>query len=270
MEQREADDRVFETNAPREDRPARGDRQDSSLPGVRGLQLHDGIHSDYRRWLNILGSALRGLRKDPSAGSGLPLLLRLIVGTIPVAILGLLLNKFFERNFGKPLYAAVFLTANGLILFGVERLTDRRHAHAMAKDSDTAIVERVSLGQALVVGVGQSTALFAGISRFGVSISFGMMRGLSRSVAADFAFLLAFPAILGASLFKLPKLMHHGAIAAGSNGALLAGTIAAFIADFPSPAPKKFMGTARGIAFPHRGIAPGQRLPPPSRIDPTM
>jgi len=162
-----------------------------------------------RRWLNILGSALRGLRKDPSAGSGLPLLLRLIVGTLPVALLGLALNKFFEKNFGKPLYAACFLTINGLILFGVERLTDRRHAHAMAKDSNTAIVERVSLGQALVVGVGQSTALFAGISRFGVSISFGMMRGLSRSVAADFAFLLAFPAILGASLFKLPQLMHH-------------------------------------------------------------
>jgi undecaprenyl-diphosphatase len=187
-----------------------------------------------RRWLNILGSALRGLRKDPSAGSGLPLLLRLIVGTIPVAILGLSLNKLFEKNFGKPLYAAVFLTVNGLILFGVERLTDRRHAHAMAKDSDTAIVERVSLGQALVVGVGQSTALFAGISRFGVSISFGMMRGLSRSVAADFAFLLAFPAILGASVFKLPKLRHAGAIAPGSNGALLAGTIAAFIATFIS------------------------------------
>ena len=187
-----------------------------------------------RRWLNILGSALRGLRRDPSAGSGLPLLLRLIVGTLPVALLGLALNKFFEKNFGKPLYAACFLTINGLILFGVERLTDRRHAHAMAKDSNTAIVERVSLGQALVVGVGQSTALFAGISRFGVSISFGMMRGLSRSVAADFAFLLAFPAILGASLFKLPQLMHHGAIAAGSNGALLAGTIAAFIATFIS------------------------------------
>ena len=187
-----------------------------------------------RRWLNILGSALRGLRKDPSAGSGLPLLLRLIVGTLPVALLGLALNKFFEKNFGKPLYAACFLTINGLILFGVERLTDRRHAHAMAKDSNTAIVERVSLGQALVVGVGQSTALFAGISRFGVSISFGMMRGLSRSVAADFAFLLAFPAILGASLFKLPQLMHHGAIAAGSNAPLLAGTIAAFIATFIS------------------------------------
>ena len=187
-----------------------------------------------RRWVTIFHSAFKGIRKESGAGAGLPLLVRLVVGTIPVAFLGLLLNKFFEKNFGKPLFAAIFLTINGLILFAVERLTDRRHAHAMAKDPDAAIVERVSIGQAFVVGVGQSTALFAGISRFGVSISFGMLRGLSRSVAADFAFLLAFPAILGASILKLPKLIHHGALAAGSTGPLLAGTITAFIATFIS------------------------------------
>jgi len=187
-----------------------------------------------RRWIEILASAWRGIRRSPSAGSGFPLLMRLIVGTIPVAIMGLALNKLFEKNFGKPTFAAFFLTINGLLLLSVERLTNRRHAHALAKDSDAAIVERVSLGQAFVVGVGESTALFAGISRFGVSMSFGMLRGLSRSVAADFAFLLAFPAIIGASLVKLPKLLHHGAIAAGSSGPLLAGTITAFIATFIS------------------------------------
>jgi len=187
-----------------------------------------------RRWITILSSAWRGLRKSNTAGPGLPLLTRLIVGTIPVAFIGLALNKFFEKNFGKPMIAAFFLTLNGVILFGVERLTNRRHAHARAKDSDAAIVERVSVGQAFIVGVGESTALFAGISRFGVSMSFGMLRGLSRSVAADFAFLLAFPAIIGASLVKLPKLLHHGAIAAGSTGPLLAGTVTAFVATFVS------------------------------------
>jgi len=187
-----------------------------------------------RRWISILTSAFNGLLRRKSAGSGLALLTRLIVGSIPVAIIGLLLNKFFERNFGKPLFAAFFLTLNGLILFGVEHLTDRRHAHARAKDSDGAIVERVSIGQAFIVGIGQSSALFAGISRFGVSISFGMLRGLSRSVAADFAFLLAFPAILGASLLKLPKLFHTGAIASGSQLPLIAGTVTAFIATYVS------------------------------------
>ena len=187
-----------------------------------------------RRWFHILSSALSGIRRRPTAGSGLPLMIRLIVGTIPVAILGISLNKLFERNFGKPILAAIFLSINGLILFGVEHLTDRRHAHARAKDSDAAIVERISIGQAFAVGLGQSTALFAGISRFGVSMSFGMLRGLSRSVAADFAFLLAFPAILGASIVKLPKLLVAGAIADGSTGPLVAGTITAFFATLIS------------------------------------
>jgi undecaprenyl-diphosphatase len=187
-----------------------------------------------KRWFGIFSSTFRSLRNSPNSGPGLALLLRLVVGTIPVAVLGLALNKFFERNFGKPILAAIFLTINGVILFGVERLTERRATHALAKDSDCAIVERVSIGQALVVGVGQGSALFAGISRFGVSISFGMLRGLSRSIAADFAFLLAFPAILGAAMVKLPKLLHHGAIASSSQSPLIAGTITAFIATFIS------------------------------------
>jgi undecaprenyl-diphosphatase len=65
-------------------------------------------------------------------------------------------------------------------------------------------------------------------------MSFGMLRGLSRSVAADFAFLLAFPAILGASIVKLPKLLVTGAISDGSTGPLIAGTVTAFIATFIS------------------------------------
>lgn len=187
-----------------------------------------------KRWITILRSSFNGILKRLNPGVGLPLLIRLIVGTIPVAVLGLFLNKYFDKNFGRPTLAAFFLTLNGLILFGVEHLTDRRHAHALAKDSDSAIVERVSIGQAFIVGLGESTALFAGISRFGVSISFGMLRGLSRSVAADFAFLLALPAILGASIVKLPKLLHHGAIAQASHAPLIAGTVTAFLATFIS------------------------------------
>jgi undecaprenyl-diphosphatase len=152
----------------------------------------------------------------------------LVLGTIPVAVIGFAFNNFFQRNFQKPLSSAIFLTINGLILLGTERLTSNRHPHDIPNDENLAIVERVSAGQAVVIGVGQSAALFAGISRFGVTVSFGMLRGLTRSVAADFAFLLSFPVILGASLVKLPKL-GHGALA-GSYGALLFGACIAFLA----------------------------------------
>jgi undecaprenyl-diphosphatase len=156
----------------------------------------------------------------------------LLIGTIPVGLIGLIFNNFFQKNFEKPLSAAIFLFVNGLILLGAERLTRRRHVHLTPSDPDVAIVERISNGQALVIGVGQSAALFAGISRFGITMSFGMLRGLSRSLAADFAFLLSFPVILGASLFKLPKLAHGDL--SGLYGPLIVGTVVAFCATFIS------------------------------------
>ncbi len=180
------------------------------------------------RWIAILRSALLW-KKDEI---GFRIFLLLLLGTLPVAIIGLLFNNFFQKNFEKPLAAAIFLTINGFILFGTEKLTARRHSHVEGLSEDEAIASRVSLGQALAIGVGQSAALFAGISRFGVTVSFGMLRGLSRSVAADFAFLLSFPVILGASIFKLPKLFH-GSIS-GSDGPLAIGTIVSFFATMIS------------------------------------
>ncbi len=176
------------------------------------------------RWIEILRSVF-SWKKNSSA---FRIFWLLVLGTIPVALIGFAFNNFFQRNFQKPLSSAIFLTINGLILFGAERLTMHRRAHSVPSDENLAIVERVSPGQAVVIGVGQSAALFAGISRFGVTVSFGMLRGLSRSVAADFAFLLSFPVILGASIVKLPKL-GHGALA-GSYGALIFGACIAFLA----------------------------------------
>jgi undecaprenyl-diphosphatase len=180
------------------------------------------------RWFVILRSTLT-LKKNES---GYKVFMLLLIGTIPVGAIGLVFNNYFQKNFEKPLSAAIFLFVNGLILLGAERLTRRRHVHLTTSDPDVAIVERISNGQALVIGVGQSAALFAGISRFGITMSFGMLRGLSRSLAADFAFLLSFPVILGASLFKLPKLAHGGL--SGLYGPLIVGTIIAFFATFIS------------------------------------
>ncbi|MEI6294458.1 MAG: undecaprenyl-diphosphate phosphatase [Actinomycetes bacterium] len=176
------------------------------------------------RWIAILRSVISWKK----GSANFKLFWLLVLGTLPVGLIGVAFNNFFQRNFQKPLAAAIFLAINGLILLSTERLTSRRHAHTVPADQNLAIIERVSPGQALVIGVGQSAALFAGISRFGITVSAGMLRGLSRSVAADFAFLLSFPVILGASIVKLPKL-GHGALA-GSYGALTFGAAVAFVA----------------------------------------
>ena len=176
------------------------------------------------RWFSILRSVITWKKRD----SGFRIFWLMVLGTIPVGIIGLAFNGFFQKNFQNPLSAAIFLTVNGLILLGAERLTSLRPPHVLSTDIDAAVAERVSPAQAIVIGVGQSAALFAGISRFGITMSFGLLRGLSRSIAADFAFLLSFPVILGASIVKLPKL-GNGELA-GSYGALIVGSIVAFFA----------------------------------------
>lgn len=176
-----------------------------------------------RRWIAILKPVLTWRREE----IGFKIFMLLLLGTLPVALIGTIFNNFFQSNFEKPLSAAIFLTINGLILVMAELLTAQRNSHIAALAEDEAIVARVSPGQALVVGVGQSFALFAGISRFGITISFGMLRGLTRSIAADFAFLLSFPVIFGASFVKLPKLLN-GSIS-GSYGQVFVGFAVAFV-----------------------------------------
>jgi len=155
----------------------------------------------------------------------------IVIATIPVGVLGLVLADYFQSIFGKPQYSALFLTINGLILITAERLSRRDLLHEL-QDSDAEIDRRVNSKTALAIGFGQSLALFAGISRFGVTMSAGLLRRLNHSVASDFAFLLSLPVILGASVVKLPELFTTDA--RELLGQILVGSIISFIATYIS------------------------------------
>ncbi len=86
----------------------------------------------------------------------------------------------------------------------------------------------MSFRDAGVIGVFQSVALLAGISRSGITMVAGLMRGLDHEQAVRFGFLLATPIIFAAGLFKVPTLM--GSVGDGIRGQALAGAGAAFIA----------------------------------------
>jgi len=181
----------------------------------------------------------------------------IILATIPVGLAGLAFEHAFRVIFGKPVYAAVFLCINGLILFAGERFTrssrraDRRiaaerefalaatgrggsarHAsgHAAVRSQEVADglqsdqrLAEIGPGQATLIGSVQILALLAGISRDGVTMVAGMFRGLSREDAARFAFLLATPVILAAGALKIPDLM--GPLGNGIRGQVLVGSI---------------------------------------------
>ena len=98
----------------------------------------------------------------------------------------------------------------------------RQEELALAIQADERL-SRMGYGRALLIGASQILALFAGISRDGVTMVTGMTRGLSREDAARFAFLLATPVILAAGVLELPKLT--GPLGHGIHGQILLGSV---------------------------------------------
>lgn len=184
-----------------------------------------------KRWQNLIFGSFLALKSRNFQNTQFKVLSYIIIATIPVGILGLAFDDYFQSIFGNPEFSAIFLTINGLILIGAERLSRRDVAHELL-DSDAEIDHRVNVKSAVVIGFGQSLALFAGISRFGVTMSAGLLSKLNHSVASDFAFLLSLPVILGASIVKLPELFTTDANQL--MGQIIAGSIVSFICTYIS------------------------------------
>ncbi|MGH3601611.1 MAG: undecaprenyl-diphosphate phosphatase, partial [Pseudonocardiaceae bacterium] len=199
----------------------------------------------WRDWLRIVGGFVSSLRYRRLRTSGERLAWLLIVGTIPVGICGLLLEHLFRTTLGRPIPAAAFLIANGVVLYIGELL--RRRADATApvpattavggpgsvRDVDAAADARLaqmSLGRGALIGSAQVLALLPGLSRSGVTMAAGLLRGLSHEDAARFSFLLATPVILAAGALKIPDLV--GPLGAGIHGPIIAGSIASFVSAY--------------------------------------
>lgn len=164
----------------------------------------------------------------------------LIVATIPAGLMGLLFERLFRTLFAKPLAASIFLFINGLILLIGERkrqqtrASKRLHSKIASRSSSNGHrrLDTLEFKEAGAIGVAQILALLAGISRSGITMVAGLMRGMDHEDAARFSFLLATPIILAAGLYKLPALFSHSA--SGVRPQILVGSIAAFIAAYVS------------------------------------
>ncbi len=138
------------------------------------------------------------------------------VGTIPAAILGVLLEKSVRNALGDARVAAAFLIVNGAILYFGERLRVRAVvALADARGGTMPVsaatvprpIEALGWTEAIVIGALQALAFIPGISRSGVTMVAGLATGFTHEAAARFAFLLATPVILGAAVLEIPNLL---------------------------------------------------------------
>jgi undecaprenyl-diphosphatase len=151
---------------------------------------------------------------------------RLVVGTIPVGILGIVFEAPVRRLFGSPAPAALFLLVNGLVMFAGEALRRRQHR---ANPGSYKPIEALSYPASVLIGVAQGLALLPGISRSGISMVAGLLCDLDHESAARFSFLLATPVILAAGLLEIPRLLVPGAnvvLVEALCGGILAGAAA--------------------------------------------
>ncbi len=176
--------------------------------------------ADWVRIVKGLGRSLRDRGIDPD-DTDAKLAWLLVIGTIPAGILGLTLEHKLRTVFASPESAAVFLTLNGVLLFGAELL--RRRAPRTEEDDDARIATQLGFGEAFGIGAAQALALIPGFSRSGATMGGGLLAGLSNKDAARFAFLLATPIIGAAAVLKLPELF--GSTGDGVRGQALVGAL---------------------------------------------
>jgi len=145
----------------------------------------------------------------------------LIVGSLPIVILGISLKQVIERDFRNLWMIGTTLILLGLILGIADRLS-----------SNDRTLRELGLRQAILLGLAQALALIPGVSRSGATISMGRFLGFERAAATRFAFLLAIPAVVGAGLFELREIPHGDN--AYSWGPTIVATVVAFVVGYAS------------------------------------
>lgn len=151
----------------------------------------------FRRDIGSMVAAIPSMAR-PSSSVPARLLWMLVLGTLPVALVGLLFNDWIERVLQTPAVAAVALSAGAAVLLAVERAGPP----SRAEDS-------LTVTDALAVGCAQAAALIPGVSRSGATIAMGIFLGLRRDVAARFGFLLGIPAVMAAAGHEALPMMRE-------------------------------------------------------------
>lgn len=163
------------------------------------------------RWFRSLWAGVP--RRDPEAMLGW----WIILGTLPIVILGLLFQDAIESTLRSLWFVAISLIVFGVVLGVADRLGRRERELA-----------NLTAGRAIIYGLAQALALIPGVSRSGGTITAGLFMGFTREAAARYSFLLAIPAVLGSGLLQLYKVLKAPESAGAPMSLTLVATVIAF------------------------------------------
>jgi undecaprenyl-diphosphatase len=139
----------------------------------------------------------------------------IIIGSLPIVVLGVLLKDVIERDFRSLWIIGTTLIVLGIVLGVADRLS-----------ADDKTIKQIQVRDAVLMGLAQAMALIPGVSRSGATISMGRVLGYEREAATRYAFLLAIPAVVGAGLFELREIPH------GDNSYGWGPTVVATVVSF--------------------------------------
>ncbi|MCF2669112.1 MULTISPECIES: undecaprenyl-diphosphate phosphatase [Lachnospiraceae] len=145
--------------------------------------------------------------------------IKVLIASVPAAVIGLLFNDILDEIFYKPLPVAVMLIVYGILFIIVENRNAGRRATVRK-------ISELTVPMLLWIGFFQMLALIPGTSRSGATIIGALLIGISREVAAEFTFFLAIPVMFGASFLKLVKFGLH--FTGSELGLLLLGCLVSF------------------------------------------
>jgi undecaprenyl-diphosphatase len=161
------------------------------------------FRADVWRYLSAFGQSVRARSVSTTDQR---LAWALVIGTIPGAVAGALLEDPIQQHLGQPWLIAVMLAVFGVILYAVD----------LRAPQDQGI-DDITIKRGGILGLAQALALQPGVSRSGVTITAGRLMGLNREAAARFSFLLAMPIIAGAGIYKAFDLAQTGLQGYGSE-----------------------------------------------------
>ncbi len=190
------------------------------------------------QWQRIVQGFIRTVRAKrlEADDSDAKLAWLLITASIPAGLIGLIFEHKLRAEFATAFFAIVLIIINGLMLIKGDRLVAvaelNRPRRRRSAEADTLAVSKtarvvsdhLTFERAALIGAAQIGALFAGISRSGITMLAGLRSGLDHQDAARFSFLLATPIILAAGVYKLPSVL--GSLHT-SGGPILVGSLLA-------------------------------------------
>ena len=141
-----------------------------------------------------------------------------LLGSLPIGVLGILFKDHIETTARNLWVVAVALIVMGIVL----GLADRYAKHVKTLDD-------LSPRNAVSFGIGQAMALIPGVSRSGATISFGLFMGFKREVAARYSFLLAIPAVMASGLLQLASVISGDSV---QWPVTLVATLVAFVVGY--------------------------------------